>query len=316
MLYQPIIRASSMDRVLNCTHSVYLPSDAEYLETSEAAKLGSQQHAFAEVFLKNRNKTYPDAMNLNTRFYVDFISNLNPKYVVIEKRFNLDENSYIVSGQIDALVIDQQNNLYVVDLKNGRFKVNANSYQNQTYLMLLVNTHANFLLDPEIRDFRSMKSYHGVIVQNETVKIEEFTLQQIDDFRKHVKETLAKRIYKTGDHCTFCPSKAHCVLIKQKITKVAMKKYEDASDEYIHETLKDKKIIEKTLEDLWTISINKHPEWFNKKEIKNRSWIYPDRAPTQVVTLSVNQALKSGLSIKDLEDNISYDINYRFSLKK
>ena len=91
--------------------------------------------------------------------------------------------------------------------------------------------------------------------------------------------------------------------------KIKIKPKDDAA---LHELLKNKSRIEKTLKDLQTTTLKTNPDWFTHKGRNYKKWIDEDRAPTEKKPLTPTQALKNGY---DVEENIETVVKYHTVIK-
>jgi len=243
------IRCSSIERVLNCAHSLFLPvekSDNFYSEE------GNKEHQIAFEFLvegdKDKKKVLWDKMNPNTQLYCKYVNSLIKKgyKVHLEKTYKRQFSNFILQGTPDCWY-GENDLIEIVDLKNGYQEIEPFSNQLKGYA-LLVNTLEPF--------FKKLMSIKLTIIQHEEIKSVEFLETGLIDLIYLLDESIVTHRFETSRHCNFCPSKIHCLKMTEPIDK----------NDKIIERVKNKSYIKKMLDESEQKLYDERPEWFREKK--------------------------------------------------
>lgn len=245
------IRCSSLDRILNCGHSAYLP-----VEKSETvyAQAGTDQHILAHEFLTTtevrlKRKVW-DKMNKNTQLYVKYVHNIiaQGSQVHIEKYLIKEiRPGFYLHGTPDIWYCNN-GKIEIVDLKNGFQEVLPLSNQLKGYAYLA--------LMECLEEAKKVYEIKLTIVQNEKIESLEFLCCAFDELIPRIIEAVNSHSFETGEHCNFCPSKIHCIKMTDMID------YEDK----IVERVVNKSHLKKTLDMSEAKLYNERPEWFIEKK--------------------------------------------------
>ena len=292
---KPIIHCSSIDRILNCAHSAWLPQE-EY--TNEYADAGTEQHKLAAKYLTHHR--LPD-LNNNTTTYVRAILDIRQShydvYLMVECSASLEFPNYILKGTPDCWFIEDRT-LHIFDLKNGEtILVEPNCLQLLGYAFLLSKKHYD--------NFDTIKTY---IVQNCEVKSYEVETCELEMLKLAIEKSLKDHTYELGEHCGWCQSKIHCLKMRQQVDNVLTIKDNNA----VHATLKHKTKIEKTLKELFITTLSTNPEWFDKKGRNYKEWIDKNKLQIKINHLTPSQALKNGY---DVQSNIKTIVKHHYVVK-
>lgn len=235
------IRASSLERVLKCSHSLRLP-----VEKSESiyAQTGTNEHALAFSFLTDSNiqkkKEYWNQMVPNTRLYVQLLNDMSKQHNLhFEKTYKKEYENFILQGTPDCWY-QNGDTVYVFDLKNGYQDVDPWVVQLQCYAILVSDD--------------SVKNLQLIIVQNQEIKTITLTLDTVQQLIKHINKSLDNHSYIVGDHCMFCPSKIHCLKMREPIAAT--------NTENSLKLIRNKSHIKKMIDELQQKFYEQHPEWF------------------------------------------------------
>ena len=197
------IGGSAAARFLKCGASVQLqllhdlPPEAK----SKAAKLGTELHDMAETSLLEGTKPKKEI-----KAYVDYCRKLMTKhkaYAVepVLARTDIHED---MRGAIDFVAFTPLQEIEIVDLKTGSYKVSSGSEQLKYYLVLVASLKFPF------------KKYKATIHQGGKVETTVYTKKEIEDFAKVLSSQIHKMYSKEqaepheGSHCTFCKAKPVC----------------------------------------------------------------------------------------------------------
>jgi len=259
---KPTIRCSSLDRILNCAHSLRLPKHD--FESTYATK-GTEQHNLAEDYLKGRDvKT----LDLNTKMYVEYVKDYN-----IEEQLEHDFKTFVLTGKPDAWHTSH-NTLEIVDLKSGHMLVEPTSNQLKGYAALVLQKE----------DAKNIKL---TIIQDCEIKTFEFESDGfVKGFINEINKSLENHTFETGDHCNFCPSKPHCLRMYTMLK----------DDNDVINIIRNKSILTKTMEEMEKVLLRESPELFIKTYRRYKKWIDEGHAPIEEKTMSVAKALKLGLA--------------------
>lgn len=245
------IRCSSLDRILNCGHSAYLP--IEKIE-NVYAQTGTGQHNLAQEFLtqtdvKLKYKAW-EAMNKNTQTYIKYVHNfIKEGYNIYVEKNMIKEirPDFYLQGTPDVWYC-HNGKIEIVDLKNGFQEVLPLSNQLKGYAYLA--------LMQCLQQSQKVYEFKITIVQNEKIESLELKCGALHEFIPRIIKSLTSHSFKTGEHCNFCPSKIHCIKMTDMI---------DLEDKIV-ERVKHKTYLKKTLEESEQKLYNEHPEWFIEKK--------------------------------------------------
>ena len=205
-----LLSPSAASRWLVCSASVDECAGVPRV-TNEAADNGTHLHTLAhdrlETILKGKGyEGLIDDAPSEIREYLKYIASTHKRELrpILESTFHqmLEFSKYQVFGTPDAIV-DYGDSLEIVDLKTGRWPVEAkNNLQLLTYAWLV----SQILVTP-------VKKI--TIVQHLVVDSFEITESLIEEHGRRilgVQEKLksGKAEYVVGDHCQFCPAKHKC----------------------------------------------------------------------------------------------------------
>lgn len=235
------IRCSSLDRIVKCVQSLWLPQH-EY--ATEYSIKGTTQHELLKNALNNLDSVdhYLKEMNYNTEIAFYYLKDVIDKglEVHIEQRKIREFHNFILQGTPDAYWYDDCN-LYILDLKNGYQEVDPLTNQLKGYGLL---THR-----PET------KYVHIIIIQDGEVKKISFQNGLLYILKLMIDRSILYKHFESGEHCTYCPSKQHCKKMRDPL---------DNKDEY--ELLRNESHIKKMLVEVKTRAQEEHPEWFYTKK--------------------------------------------------
>lgn len=289
---KPTIRCSSISRVLQCAHSTLLPKE-EFENPYTLA--GTIQHEIAEYMLQHKDN-YMDEINANTRLYIDTITSYHAKKLHIEESARHEFPDFILTGTPDCWFV-KGHTLHIFDLKNGEnVMIAPNDHQLLAYALLIYHN----MLDETNR----LESFHTIkthIVQCEKVETYEVDFHELTVLQAALEKSFRDHSYRIGPSCGWCPSKIHCLKLRGATDEVLFFKDDDA----MHRTLKNKSKIEKTLKDMYSVSLKNNPEWFEKKGRNYKQWIDSDNAVFDTKALTPTQALAEGYKVDDRIETVT-----------
>lgn len=288
------VRCSQLDRILNCSHSLLLP--IENMDTVYSLE-GTEQHRLASEVLK-KNRIDKSLINDNTQLYINSV--LENETYTIEEKYSIQYDTFILSGCPDAWsIIDKEKTLHIYDLKNGYELVTPNSYQMIGYALLMYET---------LKDKHSIDDIKLTIIQDEQKR--ELTLKpgSLFEFKDRVEKAIVSKTFKDGEHCRYCPSKAHCLIMRNTLDNINTK-----DRRQMIEIVKRESNLVKTIKDYKSLLLSENIQWFDRSIRRMKKWKDESKAPLRQtpIRLSPSQALKEGYDIKDnieIEESISYKI--------
>lgn len=331
------IRASSVARILQCSHSTYLPKDDM---NSVYAQAGTDQHKLAQQFLKDcimmeflrayealdkdSHTVISLSINENTRKYLLEILNTYHKLkgelisFGVEQSFSSDFKNFNLTGTPDFYFFTRRE-LIVFDLKNGYQAIDPNCAQLKTYAILICKNLRSKIY-PSYNDICFPTSL--VIVQNEEVKTHELYLQDesqvrgrggdLIDFQNKIIDAMNNHTFKMGKECRYCPSKRHCLLVRNDL-KTLQKDSTIIEDKEMLNLLEHQSILVSALDEMKGYSVKFHPEWWDTKTRRYKQWIDESKAPQVLKTMTPAAALREKF---DVVDNIKEELRISYVLKK
>ena len=311
------LRCSSLDRVLNCSHSLRLPKEEDH---SVYATAGTEQHRLASEYLiesqvadakflspRDHLETFYKGMDANTKFYVDYVEHFfdpqNMAYIEWSLKVDEKEDSFILTGTADAIGIDRETKtLHIIDLKSGFEEVLPLTNQLKGYALL---AYVAFDTEP-------IEQIQLTIIQNEEISSITIEPYQLKHFKDELNDSIISKSYALGDHCRYCPSKIHCLKLRE-FGEGIITSHETNSPYRLLNIVRHKKIIESMLEDSKTYLLKHQPTWFERKTRNLKKWIDESKAPVMDKIMTPAAALKLD---KKYESNITKYQSHSYTLKK
>ena len=223
-----MIRASSLDRLLECNGSLVLPNDAPRSQTSiEAAEYGTAAHAYVENIEDYlQDVTHPKlarklSMSPDSEHQLRALYTL-PGHPTREGHYAYGAGGalrYVGEGWDDFraafpgitgtcdYVVDDGTELFVDDLKTGRFPPNPRSWQIRFYALcawLIAGKPAVTTVSVTHWPFYPLA---GVPKRKRSV------LNHADhaETQRRLDELIARPTeFVVGTHCKFCPARTNC----------------------------------------------------------------------------------------------------------
>jgi len=198
-------------RWLSCIPSAHLEAQVTEEETSKAAEEGTKAHELAEKVLKNEIKT--DDKHINA--YVDFVKSKLTNYkskLYVEDRVDITEIVPDGFGTVDAIVIDNDllnNTLHIIDLKTGRYPVQA--FQNDQLKLYALGAMIKYYMNFDTIILHIFQPKINIISSWETSK------DDILNWAINIVAPAARQAYEgkgelkpTKNNCKFCKAKKIC----------------------------------------------------------------------------------------------------------
>jgi len=211
------LSASKSLRWLNCPGSI--KAQEPYPDTTNIhAERGIKAHKLAELLLTNESSVdignYDQQMLRNVAKYVDYVKVLaeNCRYQSVEEMVDYSEYAWGLEayGTADAIIVDNDRVLHVVDLKYGRVKVSAvNNTQLQLYALGFMSVRpGGYFTDVKLHIFQPRIA--------DGISVHEMTREQLLKFGDHVRDRTQlilsdnpKRIAGPGQ-CDWCRARDNC----------------------------------------------------------------------------------------------------------
>lgn len=243
---KPFIRCSSLERVLKCGHSVFLPSEKL---TSKYSEDGENQHQIAYNFLSSDDKKIKqlnwDKMNENTKTYCRYIHNIQKTTsVVLEKHYQKEYRNFILSGHPDCWYMGDDM-IEIIDLKNGYQDISILNNQLKGYALL-------------VKDQKSVTKFKLTIIQKSSIECLCLYSEEIENIIPEIEKALFERNITPCGVCQFCPSKIHCIAMRVD--------YKTQNHDEMIYIVKNKTHIISSIKHIETVLESKIPDSF--KEVK------------------------------------------------
>ena len=219
------ISPSSFERWSNCPASPYLSSISEEQPTHVAALRGTINHEAAESFLYKRSKPEDFLGTVHKvqghkiiieqedldiiQTYTDYIEKRLEETkgeLYLERKFSAGEEIHPeLFGTSDATII-YGNNIEIIDLKTGKWKVEPTASQLKIYAVMAIQEFADLDLD---------KVTTTIVQPKVNPKISSYThdLMALLHWALNDLKEAAERCFElepepcAGDWCRFCPAK-------------------------------------------------------------------------------------------------------------
>jgi len=219
------ISPSSFERWSNCPASPYLSSISEEQPTHVAAIRGTINHEAAESFLYKRStpeeflgtvhkvqghKIIIEQEDIDIiKTYTDYIEKRLEETkgeLYLERRYrSSDEIHPELFGTADATII-YGNNIEIIDLKTGKWKVEPSSSQLKIYMLLCLQEFGSEDTEDVITTIVQPKV-------NPKISSQKHDLMGLLHWGLNDLKEAAERCFElepepcAGDHCRFCPAK-------------------------------------------------------------------------------------------------------------
>ena len=280
------IRCSSLDRVMSCAHSLRLPIIVA--EEPGYATEGTNKHERAKNAIEAGTTTGDSDLDRYIYYVKSYNIETSHQSVIL-----LGDTEYLLRGTCDAYGIDPIRGgiLEVVDLKTGYKEVSPFCAQLKGYAYLIIKNK-----NPDVTHIK-LTIFQDGCANSIVVTKEGFC----EDFEARLAESVATVSYESGKHCTYCPSKAHCLkmLTLGKVTAEEKFKFTDS----LLDLVKYKPVIDKLAISAKKYCIEHNPNAFKSYVRRTRVWKDASLAPKEQKTMTVAKALREGW---DSEDNIKY----------
>lgn len=220
-----VISPSSYERWYNCPASVYLTSISEEQPVNVAALRGTINHEAAESFLYGRSKPEDFLGTVHKVYghkiiieqedldiiqtYTDYIQKRLDETggeLYLERKYkSSDEIHPELFGTADATII-YGNNIEVIDLKTGKWKVEPDSYQLRIYMLLCLQEFGSEDTEDVITTIVQPKV-------NPKISSKKHDLMDLLHWGLNDLKEAAHRCFESepepcaGDWCRFCPAK-------------------------------------------------------------------------------------------------------------
>lgn len=203
------IRGSAADRALACAGSIAEPKYA-INETSEAAFVGRAVHEACEPIVAGES---PDTTAIAQKHGVDhgevaaLTAFARQGWSEVKRYFPLAQSEVRLSGPVTKgradVVSATPEVLAFLDWKTGRV-----SDEHPGQLMAYADAARAQFFEPESGEVLAVE----VWLRTRELKVERFTMAQLDGFRERLLEQIRKagKEYNPGEHCRFCPHLAAC----------------------------------------------------------------------------------------------------------
>lgn len=213
-----VLGASTSDRWMNCYGSVALSKGLPSIQ-SEAGKIGTLAHHYAELILKNAGDAdlsgCSQEMYEHIMVYVDYVNSLateDPRsQLSVESKINMIELHPEFFGTSDAFIYHPEAKLLdVVDFKYGTEPVNAEENPQLLYYAIgswfkcasPVETFRLHVVQP-----RSTRKSKISVWSESSYYLLEYAEELV---QAAVKTETHKHEYKLGSYCFFCPAQQIC----------------------------------------------------------------------------------------------------------
>lgn len=228
------IRASSLPRILKCTHSLRLP---KHDVSSKYASAGNNIHK--EVAQQLLTKT------VSEHSYVQYINSLSIVKRHVEESLSYTYyNRFELTGTPDFWGIDNAQILHIVDLKTGYQDVWPNSAQLMAYALLVLSNNRQ----------AKIKSVKLTIFQHSEAFTLSLSKKSIFRLKTEIIDALNSHRFQSGDHCQYCPSKQHCLIMSDAL-----------HSNNLFELESKRSILKKMIEDNHSYLLTNYPDKFVKK---------------------------------------------------
>lgn len=252
------LSASRTSQFFECTGSVHL---AEYFEEedSEYSSEGTIAHDVGEKCLREGTDPIMEAadpkMGEAVQMYVDYVRELQAQsdgHLEIEMKIESNEFGPDFGGHADAVVIGE-NGLHVVDYKHGvgiAVDIEGNT-QLLYYAFGVLASYPRDEIDPDMPVFITIVQPRGFHpdgpIRTEELSAGEVIAWGYDELLPAMRRVDEEPdIYRTGEHCRFCPAKLVCPAMKQleeDIMALDVEELEGMSDEDLSERYEKSKAI-------------------------------------------------------------------------
>lgn len=322
-----MIGASSAKRWLNCTASNDLILQLPYAlnrETKESRE-GTDAHEVAEALLTGDYEELTESDKLeHARVYQKVIQEAiegsrKPSQVFYEDRVHYPSLSDIAFGTCDAWFMDIDT-LHVFDYKYG-MGVPVDAFENEQTLY-----YANAIM--ETHTLRKIKSIVHYIIQPrlDHISIWRTDIKGQKAFTKRaIKALTGEKVFKMGEHCTFCPAKLVCpeyLKALEEAFEANLSEEVNMSDpalvtpERLNQFLNNADVLKKWIKSVEDYAIayleddQLLDDWNLQPKVSNRKWVDEELAFNTLKgtildeSVLVETKLKSPAKIEKLDENI------------